>query len=116
MMGAKTIGCINHPNVEAIGRCRQCSKPVCGECGVRGPQGLYCSEPCREKHEQFMKRAEELGLERVGRRGIAYHIRNLLGTLFMLAVVLFGIGFLATRFYIPVVSEVTETVRAFIGL
>ncbi len=115
MMGAKTIGCINHPGVEAIGRCRQCSKPVCKSCGTRGPAGLYCSDDCREKHERFVQRAEVMGLDRVGKRGILESVRNLLGGLITLAAILFALGVAATLFYIPVLSEVTENVRAFIG-
>ncbi len=115
MVGAKTIGCINHPGIEAIGRCRQCSKPVCSSCGIRGPAGLYCSDICREKHETFVQRAKALDLERSTRRGLFFHLRNLLGSLLFLAVVLFALGFTASIIYIPVLSEITMTVRGFIG-
>lgn len=37
--------CINHPDLDAVGYCRNCGKPLCQECtrDVRG--ALYC-EPC----------------------------------------------------------------------
>ena len=107
MVGAKTIGCINHPNLEAIGRCRQCSKPVCSNCGVRGAKGLYCSDICREKHEQFMERAKDTDLERATRRGLFFHLRKLIGSLIMLGVVLFALGFTAYHIFIPVLTPLT---------
>lgn len=116
MVGAKTIGCINHPGIEAIGRCRQCSKPVCSNCGVRGAAGIYCCDICREKHEQFVQRAKDMDLNRATRRGVFFHLRKLVGSLIMLAVVLFALGFTASIVYIPVLSEITEVVRARLGI
>lgn len=111
MMGAKTIGCINHPGVEAIGRCRQCSKPVCKQCGVSGTNGIYCSDVCREKHEQFMQRAKSLDLDKNNRRGIFFQIRNWAGTLITLLAFIFALGFVSSLIYIPYLSEVTVKIR-----
>ncbi len=115
MMGAKTIGCVNHPGVEAIGRCRQCSKPVCKECGVTGAGGVYCSDVCRQKHEEFMQRARVLGLDTRSRKPIIVHLKKLLGGLITLAAILFALGFTATILYIPVLSDLTATVRQRLG-
>ncbi len=57
-------GCINHPGVEAVARCRQCGKPVCGACVVIGPSGKFCSESCRDQHQRFIERARELDLKK----------------------------------------------------
>lgn len=116
MVGAKTIGCINHPNIEAVGRCKQCSKPVCSNCGVRGVAGYYCSEICREKHEQFMQRAKDMDLDRATKRGLFFHTRKLMGSLLMLGVVLFALGFTAYHIYIPILSELTIKVLNFIAI
>ncbi len=115
MMGAKTIGCINHPGVEAIGRCRQCSKPVCRECGVTAASGVFCSDACREKHEQFMQRARALDLNVGNRRGLLFRLRKLLGGFITLGALLFAIGFVATIFEIPVLYDLVLSVREALG-
>lgn len=52
--------CTNHPAVEASGRCKQCSKPFCDLCAVRGATGNFCSPACKEKHEAYVQRAAKL--------------------------------------------------------
>lgn len=116
MMGAKTIGCINHPGIEAVGRCRQCSKPVCKQCGVISTTGMYCSEVCRDKHEQFMKRAQALELDKRPKKNTLQTLRSVFGVLVILAVLLLAVGLVSTIFYIPNVSEFTVRVREMLGL
>lgn len=60
MASGTLSGCINHPSVEAVGRCKQCGKPYCSTCEVLGATGKFCSEPCKERHEVFVKRAAKL--------------------------------------------------------
>lgn len=52
--------CVNHPAIEASGRCKQCSKPFCSACEVPGPTGSFCSGACLRKHEMFVQRAAKL--------------------------------------------------------
>lgn len=52
--------CIKHTDIAAVGRCRQCRVPFCGECQTNGPQGKYCSIECRAKHELFINKSENL--------------------------------------------------------
>ena len=52
--------CVNHSAVEAVARCKTCRKPVCATCVVGGATGQFCSEECKEKHEQFIQRAQQL--------------------------------------------------------
>ncbi len=52
--------CIRHSEVEAVGRCRQCGVPFCGQCRVDVAEGIYCSMECRAKHKSFINRSEEL--------------------------------------------------------
>ena len=52
--------CVNHPTVEAAGRCKQCSKPFCSACEFKGPTGSFCSEACKQRHEVFVQRAAKL--------------------------------------------------------
>lgn len=51
--------CTAHPGFESIGRCKQCSKPFCSKCQTKGPTGIFCSETCKETHEQFVQRAQQ---------------------------------------------------------
>ncbi len=41
--------CINHPTKIARAKCRLCGAPICNECKVIKPHGVFCSEKCAEK-------------------------------------------------------------------
>ena len=60
MSSGTLSGCINHPSIEAVGRCKQCGKPFCGTCEILGPTGKFCSDACKQRHEVFVKRASKL--------------------------------------------------------
>ena len=60
MVSGTLSSCINHPSIEATGRCKQCSKPYCDTCAVRGPTGNFCSAECKQRHEVFVQRAAKL--------------------------------------------------------
>lgn len=118
MTGAKMIGCINHPGVEAMGRCRQCSKPVCKQCGFVTSTGMYCSEACQDKHQDFMKRAVDVDvdLNKRQRRSLRQKFGGLVTFLVIVAVVILGLGLLSIFVHIPYLSYWTITVRTFLGL
>ena len=102
--------CINHPSVEAAGRCKQCGKPFCSACRIQGPTGNFCSEECRDKHQAFTQRAAELDAKRkagTGRR-IWYLVRTIL---IWTLVILLAVG-IATYFGIevPVLSNVVRAI------
>ena len=63
-MAKKTTGysstCTQHPGFDAIGRCKQCGKPFCSQCQVKGPTGLFCCENCKKMHEAFTQKAMQL--------------------------------------------------------
>ncbi|HUM04865.1 MAG TPA: hypothetical protein VLT90_05350 [Terriglobales bacterium] len=40
--------CFNHPDVEAVGTCKQCSKGLCSACAKDTGAGLVCSSACEE--------------------------------------------------------------------
>lgn len=52
--------CTTHPGFEAIGRCKQCGKPFCSDCQIKGPTGIFCCPACKESHEAFTGRAQQL--------------------------------------------------------
>ncbi len=108
-------GCINHPGIEAIARCRQCATPVCNGCVVAGPTGRFCSFECREKHEQFTRDAQ--GCELAGKRGGGFTrtLRKMVGRVVVLAAALFVLGVVCSMFEVPVLSGLTRMVRGFVG-
>lgn len=67
--------CTAHPTTEAIGRCKQCGKPFCGQCRVQGPTGNFCSEDCRKAHEAFLQRAKQLD-DMKARGSVGKFVRN----------------------------------------
>ena len=106
MTGAKMIGCINHPNVEAMGRCRQCSKPVCKQCGFATPEGMYCSEFCQAKHQDFMKRTvdADVDLNKRQKRNFRQKMSALVTFVVIVAVLILGAGLLSIFVHIPYLS------------
>src|SRR5258707_8426915 len=38
--------CFNHPQVDAVGSCKQCFRGVCPQCAQDTGVGLACSEAC----------------------------------------------------------------------
>ena len=47
--------CLNHPNVPAETRCRQCQKPICKECIKSDADGQFCSFDCSSKFKDFQR-------------------------------------------------------------
>ena len=44
-----TAFCGNHPDLEAVARCKGCRKLLCNKCRQRGSDGWYCSDTCLKK-------------------------------------------------------------------
>jgi cation transport ATPase len=110
MLNGSVSGCINHPGIEAVARCKQCGKPVCGACMVSGPTGRFCSDACKEKHERFIRRAQELEKTRPRTGNLAKKLRRLIVKLVILVAVLLVLGWVAVYFDIPVVGAVARRV------
>lgn len=53
---AKGSKCLNHPDEEAVTRCKSCRKPLCVQCSLRKPDGTYCSDACWNKVKQHQAR------------------------------------------------------------
>ena len=113
MVDATQSGCIFHPNMQAVNRCKQCGKPTCHKCTVTGPTGKFCSENCKNTHEAFIRRSQELNTK--ARSSFFVKLKKLVGTLLFLVVVLFAAGVVGTVFYIPVLSELTLRLRGILG-
>jgi len=107
-------GCINHPGIEAAARCKMCGKAVCRSCVTPGPTGYFCSDTCRQKHEHFAVRAQEMDGKA---RGVFFvKLRKFVLNVLVAAAVLFAIGFVATFIEIPLLSGIVRMVRGFIGI
>lgn len=117
-MATGTGGCINHPGIEAVARCKMCAKGLCAACRVIGPSGIFCSETCKTRHEEFVKRAA--GLERKQATGSLFltRVRNLVGWILVVLVVVLGagIGGRIAGFRVPLVSDITDRVLGLIGM
>ena len=114
MVDTTKTDCINHPTKPAANWCKQCGNPTCHKCTVIGPTGRFCSDTCRETHEAFHRHSQ--GREVKAGSTFFLRIRKLVGTLLVLAAVLFAAGMVGTVFYIPVLSELTGWVRGVTGL
>jgi hypothetical protein len=107
--------CVNHPSVESVGRCKQCSKPFCNACKIQGPTGFFCSAECKQKHEVFVKRAQELDVKKGG-LGLGYFLSRIVGWAVAILIIAVVLGVVGTIFAIPVLSPLVLNVRHSIGL
>ena len=102
--------CINHPSIEAVGRCKQCGKPFCGTCRVTGPTGNFCAEECKTKHETFTQRAQQL--DKMSRSGGFMTKLWFLGKKIVIFVLFFLAIAVALHFFgvnVPVVSPIVRS-------
>lgn len=113
MIDARLSGCINHPGVEAIGRCKQCGTPFCGACEVKSPNGRFCSAVCSDKYHQFAARARQL--DKHPPRGLLRRLRRfaikLAVGIVAIGAVLFGLAY----FEVPVAGDAARSVLQFVG-
>ncbi len=56
--------CFFHTGRPSVTRCKQCGRPLCGECRMVKPEGIFCSDKCFETFSVFARRAEELEAKR----------------------------------------------------
>ena len=108
MLGGVASGCINHSAVEAVARCKQCGKPVCGQCVVKGPTGSFCSEECQQKNELFTKKAQDL--EKKGKLGpgAASGGGSIIGKLVALVIFLVIAALASAYLNIPVIGPIVR--------
>jgi hypothetical protein len=110
-------GCINHPGFEATARCKQCGKPVCNKCRIAGPTGWFCSDVCKEKHAEFMKRAKNLNEARKPARSKFKGLTKLVGTIVFAALIVLAAGIAAQEldYEVPVIGGLILQIRETIG-
>ena len=97
--------------LDEIGRCKQCGRPLTLANEVTGPTGHFCSAVCKEKHEAFTRRAHALDMQdRAQGSGLARSLTRLVSKLIVLAVVLAVLGAVGMYFKIPFLNDVAQSV------
>lgn len=115
-LGGLTSTCLNHPGIEAIGRCKQCGKPFCSACKIMGPTGLFCCNECKDKHEAFVQRAAQLEARKAP-INIMAKLRTAVGKLIVILILLGFLGMLGNFFPdIPILGSLVARVREIIGV
>lgn len=114
MVDITRSACINHPSIEATVRCKQCGTPVCNACMVAGATGRFCSNACRDKHQAFVQRAQQL--DGKARTSFFAKLRRWAGWLIMAALVAVVLGVVGTLFEVPVLTPLVYQVRGMIGV
>lgn len=84
--------CFYHTGRPSVARCKQCGRPLCGDCKIVGTEGIFCSDKCLNSFGVFARRAEELE-EKKGRTSNFSPIR-LIGWIIVIA----ALYFLVRRF------------------
>jgi len=84
--------CYSHPDHDAVGTCKHCSKGVCGACAKESGWGIVCSQACAVE-VQALRAMVDRNRKLVG-IGAKTHQRNAVILFAMAAVfVAFGIVF-----------------------
>jgi len=103
--------------LDVIGRCKQCGKGVTDQNKVTGPTGMFCSAECKEKHEAFITRLEEMeSRRRPPRLSLGFRIRKLLSLLIAVAFFAVVAGAVSIYFDIPVLAPLTWRILGLFGI
>lgn len=103
-------------SVDAVGRCKQCGAPVTLVNKVTGPTGLFCSDVCRVKHEEFLQRTAQLETRGPRPFSIGYLVRRFVKAVVGLVVLVAVIGGVSVFFDIPVLAPFFRGLFAMVGL
>jgi hypothetical protein len=58
------LKCKNHFDRDAVGRCKQCHKPICSECAMSMETGIFCSDACYRTFKFFYERIKSRELKK----------------------------------------------------
>lgn len=89
---------------EAILRCKMCHRPICKDCGIPAPTGIFCSEVCAQKMHAHVERIKEIDEARpvIKQRRVP--------TIVKLIIFLAVLWFIARLFGIDVVEKIKELI------
>ena len=82
--------CFYHTGRPSVARCKQCGRPLCGECRIVGAGGIFCIQKCLDSFSVFAQRAEEIEAKRTKPSGVKSLIKLIifLAVLFILYLVI----------------------------
>lgn len=102
--------CKFHPNRVAHVRCKTCHIPLCDECKVVTNMGIFCSEECHKKAQEFQER---VGLQNRKPKKTGSPVKTLFGIIVIVVlIVLIALGLDFLGFTLPFV----EQLKGVIGL
>jgi hypothetical protein len=106
--------CINHPYVEATARCKRCNVPLCKDCQIFTPEGIFCSEKCATQMRIFVQRAKELekGVRKPRARFPARQLIIAIGAILAVVLVLrFVFGVTSFADFRQLILTIVRTIR-----
>mgnify|MGYP000881682644 CR=1 FL=1 len=56
--------CFFHTGRPSVIRCKQCGRPLCSECRMVKPEGIFCSQKCADTFKVFAERLAEIEAKR----------------------------------------------------
>ena len=92
---------------EAVLRCKMCHRPICKDCGVSSPAGIFCSDACAQKMQSHVNRVKQIDRE----RPIVKQKR--IPTIIKLIILLAVLWLIAQMFGINIVERIRELVGSF---
>lgn len=102
--------CLQHPERNAVARCKTCHKPLCQGCVMKKPGGIFCSDDCFEKMGDFQRRVEKLDERKVS----TFSFRSLVKWVIVTAVVLGVVYFVFVKEGVRTVEDLIRMVKGFI--
>ena len=91
---------------EANLRCKMCHRPICQDCGISAPAGIFCPEECAQKMHAHVERIKEIDKE----KPIIKQKR--VPTLVKLIIVLAILWFVARLLGIDIVERIKELISS----
>jgi len=95
--------CYNHPDSDAVGTCKHCSKGMCSACAKDSGWGLVCSQQCEEEVKTLRAMVER------SRKMVPFAAKNHLRS----AVILFAMAAVFTGFGLAVTGPISVYMIAF---
>ena len=96
--------CRTHQGVQAVAHCAQCHTPICADCvGAQEGKALFCSESCRDAHQNFYREYGPPGKSR------PRWVRRVTGTAVTLAMLAGGL-YIGRMFGVDVCDRVLRAI------
>jgi hypothetical protein len=104
--------CINHDYRDAVCRCRQCHKPLCGECQLITEEGIFCGEECYEKAKAFHTRVAKMEPQEKPKRrlpaGLGCFLKLVIFVLVVAIILRFVLGIDSIDSFLELISRFKE--------